>query len=55
MQNDIETYTTPALRELGSVEKMTEAFDKIGSAADIFTPAIPVLDGDLLVDPGKGV
>jgi hypothetical protein len=54
MQNDIPKYATPTVQELGSVEKMTEAFDKVGSAADIFTPAIPVLDGDVLVDPGKG-
>lgn len=45
-----EAYTTPEIRLLGTVSELTEAFDKIGSTADIFTPAIPLLDGDIKDD-----
>ena len=46
-----EAYTTPEVRLLGTVSELTESFDKIGSTADIYTPAIPLLDGDIEVDP----
>ena len=45
-----EKYSAPQVRSLGSVEEMTQAFDKIGSDPDIFTPAVPQLDGDIIED-----
>ena len=50
MSKDNEMYEAPVVRDLGTVESMTAAFDKVGSAADIFTPAIPLLAGEILVD-----
>ena len=50
MSKDSKTYEAPTVRDLGSVEQMTEAFDKVGSAADVYTQAIPALDGDVMVD-----
>ena len=45
-----EAYATPEVRLLGTVSELTELFDKIGSTADIYTPAIPLLDGDIEID-----
>lgn len=51
-RDEIEAYTAPTVRSLGSVEEMTrQQFDKIGSAADAYTPAIPTLDGTVFPDP----
>jgi hypothetical protein len=50
MSKDNEKYEAPVVRELGTVEEMTEAFDKVGSATDIFTGAIPALNGDIVFD-----
>ena len=45
-----DKYEAPQVRELGSVSELTEQFDKVGSVADIFTPAIPLLDGEVKED-----
>ena len=46
-----DNYEAPQVRELGSVADLTEQqLDKVGSVADVFTPAIPQLDGDILPD-----
>ena len=45
-----EQYSAPEVRSLGSVEELTQSFDKIGSIADVFTPAIPSLDGTIVED-----
>ena len=45
-----ERYETPQVKLLGPVNERTEAFDKIGSVDDVFTPAIPLLDGDIEPD-----
>ncbi len=45
-----ETYETPTLTTVGTIHELTQQFDKIGSAADIFTALIPDLDGDIEVD-----
>ena len=46
-----EMYEAPQVKLLGSVEKLTEQFDKIGSVDDAFTPSIPALDGEIIEDP----
>jgi hypothetical protein len=43
-------YESPQVKLLGSVNELTEAFDKIGSVDDIFTPSIPDLDGEIKPD-----
>ena len=44
-------YEAPQVKFLGSVNELTEQdLDKIGSVDDIFTPAIPLLDGEILPD-----
>jgi hypothetical protein len=45
-----DKYEAPEVRELGSISDLTESFDKIGSVADVLTPAIPLLDGDIELD-----
>ena len=45
-------YESPTIETLGSVQELTtQQFDKVGSVADAFTPAIPALDGEIQVDP----
>jgi hypothetical protein len=44
-------YEAPQVKLLGSVNELTEQFDKIGSVDDIYTPAIPALDGEIVEDP----
>jgi hypothetical protein len=46
-----QPYTAPTIETLGTVEELTQSFDKIGSTADVFTPTIPLLDGDIQIDP----
>jgi hypothetical protein len=46
-----DIYETPTITTLGSVEEMTASLDKVGSAADAFTPQIPELDGEVQPDP----
>ena len=45
-----DIYETPTITTLGSVEEMTAALDKVGSIADVYTPAIPALDGEIKPD-----
>jgi hypothetical protein len=45
-------YEPPALETIGTVHELTQqGFDKVGSDADVFTPAIPNLDGRIIPDP----
>jgi hypothetical protein len=46
-----QPYEAPQVKLLGSVAERTEQFDKIGSVDDIFTPIVPNLDGEIIVDP----
>jgi hypothetical protein len=45
-----ERYEAPQVKLLGSVNELTEQFDKIGSVDDIFTQLIPQLDGEIIPD-----
>lgn len=45
-----EAYNTPEVRFLGTVSELTESLDKNGSTDDIFTPIVPLLDGDIEED-----
>ena len=47
---DKHTYEAPSVRDFGSIKELTAQFDKIGSIADVFTPAIPLLDGEIIED-----
>ena len=47
----LDKYEAPKVITLGTIEEMTAQFDKIGSVADVFTPAIPDLDGEIKTDP----
>ena len=45
-------YRAPKLEVIGSVHELTQQqLDKVGSVSDIFTPAIPQLDGTIIPDP----
>jgi hypothetical protein len=44
-----ENYAAPSVRDLGSVEDLTQGFDKIGSVVDVLTPVLQ-LDGEILPD-----
>jgi hypothetical protein len=46
-----EPYKAPQVTQLGSVEKLTQDFDKIGSVDDFLTLLVPELDGTIIVDP----
>jgi hypothetical protein len=43
-------YESPQVKLLGSVNELTESFDKIGSVDDFLTPAVPQLDGEIIQD-----
>ena len=47
---DKHSYEAPSVRDFGSIKDLTASLDKVGSIDDIFTPIVPLLDGDIQDD-----
>jgi len=46
----MHSYEAPKVRDFGSIKDLTAQFDKNGSEDDVFTPSIPLLDGEITND-----
>jgi hypothetical protein len=45
---NLKSYEKPELKDLGSLEDMTQqSFNKVGSSPDTFTANIPIIVGSL--------
>lgn len=44
-------YTAPSVTTLGTVEKLTEGFNKVGNVNDQYTQLIPSLIGSVVPAP----